>query len=130
MSNQTKLLSAVPGRNIIGDNGSVLAMEAGGNVIRALSGAVFAKQPVITDANDAIKTGYYTLNDYNVSVANLPSVEAGYGILLVFEDGAGSGPEFVQVILTISSPPHIYIRKKGAQSGWGAWYDIQGTAVT
>ena len=115
------------------ERGTVLLAVEGSSLKKVADRSVFVKRPPVADLNDATLTGYYCLNKNLVgqegTIANLPDSSATYGILLVFEDDTSLDLEFVQVVVTVSAKPGIYVRKRGSSSGWSAWFSFSGTEI-
>ena len=88
---------------------------------------VFVRRKSVQDLNDMTIPGFYPL--YGNLYDNSPEPHIRYGVLLVFDDGATLGKEFVQLMLTITTVPCIYLRKKGSGSGWSVWYKANMTPL-
>lgn len=77
--------------------------------------------PIITDANQATKSGFYRFN--GVSCANLPSNwQCVYGTLIVSE-----GLSFIEQIL-VAQDVLMRRTKDEGQSDWGDWVDYSASA--
>lgn len=118
---ETTVLNDAPYVRELPESATLLGLN--GSLSRFSSDSVFSNRPTVTDLNDATTTGYYTVNITRALVIKNNPPGVNYGILLVFEDGATPNQEFVQILFSISTPPGLYIRKKGTQSGWGSWYN-------
>lgn len=118
-------LSSLSVLNVVSKAATLLGLGSALNQIS--SKAIFVKRPEVTDLNDAVATGYYTIKSQ--VTANIPD-GIKYGILLVFEDDTSEEKEFVQILFSVAKAPSMYLRKKGTTSGWSSWYKFSGVELS
>lgn len=127
MSTETTKLTDLSTEKILGFTDTLLTLRPSG-LARAHYSSVFVKRNYVSDFDECTQTGYYPIHYTYARPSNAPD-GVKYGVLLVFDDNGRLGEEFVQVVLSIETPPCLYIRKKGSGSGWSGWYKMTSTLL-